>query len=128
MAYTAFDYTVPSGTQNGSQLAASAKANDLALRDPVALMGGMTGWAYSVTTSTATAGVPTEVVFAKGSERLKETYSYGTSGLLSKRARYYSTNNGTNYDAIVDSSGNFVESFSYDGSNNLVSTSWGTST
>ena len=126
MAYTAFDKTKPDATsQAGSAFGASAKANLLALRDALVLGGVVQGWNYSYT---GTASEPTDVVWTFGTEKIKQTHTWGTDGSLTKVAHYYSANTGTSYDNMADASGNFVCSFSYDGSGNLTSTTWGTST
>lgn len=126
MAYTAFDKTKPDATtQAGSAFGASTKSNLLALRDSV-VAGVVQGWNYSYTGTDA--GQPATVVWANGTERVQETYTWGTDGSLSKVVYRYSANSGTAYDTMVDSNGYFALSFAYDGSGNLTSTTWGTST
>ncbi len=86
----------------------------------------MPGWAYSYTGTDA--GLPATVVWSFGAERVQETYTWGTDSSLTKVAYRYSANSGTSYDAMADTSGNFVHTFTYDGSGNLTSSAWGTST
>ena len=125
MPYTAFDRTKPDATtQAGTAFGASAKSNLLALRDS-AVASTMQGWNYSYTGS---ASEPTTVVWSFGTERVQETYTWGTDGSVSKVAYRYSSNSGTAYDPMADASGNFVHTFTYDGSGNLTASSWGTST
>ena len=125
MTYTAFDKSKPDATsQAGTAFGQSAKANDNALRDAI-VASTMPGWAYSYT---GTASQPTTAVWSMGTEKVQETYTWGTDGSLTKVAYRYSADTGTNYEPLVDPSGNFVCTFSYDGSGNLTSTSWGTST
>ena len=125
MAYTAFDKSKPDATtQAGTAFGASTKSNLLALRDS-AVASTMQGWNYSYT---GTADQPTTVVWSNGTERVQESYTWGTDGTVTKVAYRYSSNSGTAYDAMADASGYFVHTFTYDGSGNLTASSWGTST
>lgn len=126
MAYTAYDKTKPDATtQAGAAFGASTKANLLALRDTV-VAGAVQGWNYSYTGTDA--GQPATVVWTFGTEKIQETYTWGTDASLTKVAYRYSSNTGTAYDPMADASGNFVHTFTYDGSGNLTASTWGTST
>lgn len=125
MAYTAFDKTKPDATtQAGTAFGASAKANLLALRDS-AVASTMQGWNYSYT---GTASQPTTVVWTNGTEKVQETYTWGTDGSVTKITYRYSSNTGTSYDTMVDSNGYHTHTFTYDGSGNLTASTWGTTT
>ena len=126
MAYTAFDKTKPDASvDDGADFGANTKANLLALRDALSLAGVVQGWNYSYT---GTASQPTDVIWTFGTEKIKQTHTWGTDGSLTKVAHYYSSNTGTSYSAMADASGNFVHTFTYDGSGNLTASTWGTST
>lgn len=127
MAYTAFDSSKPdASTQAGTPFGNSARSNLVALRDAIVSGGMVQGFNYSY--SGGSADQPTDVLFTRGTERIKLTHTWGTNGTVSKVACYYSSNTGTSYDPMADAAGLFVISFTYDGSLNLTSTTWGTST
>ncbi len=125
MTYNAYDGAKPApSSQNVPTAFDSTRYNLQALRDMVVAHGDAPGFAYSYT---GTSSQPTTELLTRGTEivKLVNTWSGST---LTKTAYYYSSNTGTSYDGMKDASGNFVESFSYDGSGYLTSTSWGTST
>ena len=126
MTYSAFDKTKPdAAVDDGADFGANTKNNLLALRDS-AVAGAVPGWNYGHTGTDA--GQPATAVWSFGTERVQETYTWGTDSSLTKVAYRYSADSGTNYSAMADTSGNFVHTFTYDGSGNLTASSWGTST
>ena len=92
------------------------------------------GWCYtnSYTLSEAspgTAALPNRVYMTYGSgitrKIVKAVLTY-TGSNITKRAMYYSEDNGNTYVPAGDPSGNYVQTLAYDGSSNLTSTTWGT--
>lgn len=78
MAYTQFDPAKPdAGTQNITQFATSVRTNLAAIRD-IAALGAAPGWNYSW--SGGTAEKPSVMLWSKGTERLRATCTWGTTG------------------------------------------------
>lgn len=116
MAYTALDLTKPDATtQTLTQMGTSERANFYALRDGD-FFGGESGWTYSQ--SGGTADEPTTMLWSKGTERIRITATWGTTGgnngNVTSATIAYSANSGTAYDTIetraatYDASGNFT--------------------
>lgn len=117
MTYTAFDGAKPSGASNGTNTCTEIKQNLAALRD-ADFFGGDIGWTYSQTGGTAEQ--PGDMIWSKGTERLKLTLAWGTtggsSGNVTAANLYYSSNSGGAYDLIEARSG-----LSYDTDGNFTS-------
>ena len=78
MPYTQFDPATPNpATQNITQFATSVRTNLAAIRD-IAALGAAPGWNYSW--SGGTADNPTTMLWSKGTERLRATCTWGTTG------------------------------------------------
>ena len=118
MTYPAFNPLKPDpSVDNGSDAFTGTRTNLLALRD-AALAGSLPGWDLSV--SGGTAERPTTWTYSKSTERLRLTITWGTTGGPNGKPQTvvseYSSNSGTDYDAIgtstlsYDSSGNFTAS------------------
>lgn len=137
MTYTAFNPALPDGgTQNGTAFSASARANLTAMRDQIVAMGGMSGFNYIA--SGGTAEQPAKLYYKRSTEVVRIDLTWGSSGgsdgNVTKAAYYYAANethasfptstSGT-YEGMVDGSGYYVQSFTYDSSANLTSTTWG---
>jgi hypothetical protein len=115
MSRTAFDETKPAGNQTGPSFAASANANDTALRD-ACLMGLAEG--FDLTVSGGTAGQPALFYWKKSTTWLRATPTWGSGagkdGNIVSMAWDLSTNSGSSYDAIgttalsFDTSGNLT--------------------
>lgn len=117
MAYTALDLAKPdAATQNGTQFAQSIRDNLKALRD-ADFIGGESGWTYSQ--SGGTASEPTTMLWSKGTERIRITATWGTTGgengNLTAATLAYSSNSGGAYDTIES------RTMTYDGSGNFTS-------
>lgn len=91
------------------------------------------GWSYtnSVTlgeASPGTASQPARIYSSYGSGGtkiiIKTVRTYNGSGRVTKRALYFSDNNGTNYVPLTDEDGNYVHNITYDGSNNVTQATW----
>lgn len=117
MAYTAFDPALPDGaSQNGTQFGQSSRNNLKALRD-ADFFGGDSGWTYSQ--SGGTASEPTTMLWSKGTERIRITATWGTTGgnngNVTTAVLEYSSNSGGVYDTIES------RTMTYDGSGNFTS-------
>jgi hypothetical protein len=127
MTYPALNKATPDPTQTGPNAVNSARTNLMALRDAIAALGGVQGFAYSW--SGGTADKPDIVLFSRTessiTEIVKVVLTWNADPSVTKAAYYYSANGGSSYDNMADSLGNFVMTVSYDGSGNVTSTSWG---
>lgn len=136
MAYTDYVATTPDPTtQTPGQAFTSDRANLLALRD--ALIGGtgfMPGWSCVAqntagTSPPTTPAAPDQLLFSKGTERLKCALTWATDGNgdRSKVTRIvvsYSANSGTLYDVIKGGSTNGYFNITYDANDNFLSSAW----
>ncbi len=121
MAYTLFDPTKPdAATQNGTSFAASARTNGAALRDACILGGGFPG--FNLAASGGTAAQPTQLLYSKGTERVRATLTWGTvggeAGNVTVAAYVYSANSGGLYETVG------TKTITYDASANVTATSW----
>lgn len=120
MAYTGLDLTKPDGaTQNGTQVLQSIRDNQRALRDMI-VSGFAAGWA--MTLSGGTAGQPAQILKSAGTERLRATLTWGTTGgeagNVTKSVYAYSSNSGGSYDTVG------TLSISYDSAGYVTGTTW----
>lgn len=136
MAYTALDATKPTTAQTRQAIVDSTRTNLDALRDAIAALGAVQGFAYYPTGGTAEQ--PTTIYFKRGSECVKVVLTWGSSGgsdgNVTKAAYYFAANethasfptstNGT-YDAMADASGDYVMTIGYDTNGNATSATWG---
>ena len=122
MAYTALDATKPAASQTGTQAIDSSRYNIMALRDALIANGVVQGFNYSW--SGGTADQPTYMIWSRSTERVRLTLTWSSSK-VTKIAYEYSSNSGSSYDPMADASGYYVETYTYDGSGYLTSTSWG---
>lgn len=102
MAYTQFDNSKPSASVNGTTFATDVRAQLAAIRDAT-FFGADSGWTYSQ--SGGTADRPTTMLFSKGTERMRYTLAWGTSGgpdgNVTSCTIAYSSNSGSSYDTIA---------------------------
>lgn len=120
MAYAALDVTKPDAvSQNVTQAFQSIRDNLRANRDMV-ILGEAFGW--PMTPSGGSADQPAVITYALGTERLRATLTYGTTGgadgNVTQAVYAYSSNSGASYDTIK------TETISYDASGNVTGTSW----
>ena len=119
MPYTQFDPAKPdAATQNITAFAASVRTNLAAIRD-IAALGAAPGWNYSW--SGGTADNPTTMLWSKGTERLRATCTWGTTGGATDNltvAVFAYSADGTTYDTIG------TQAIAYDASGNVTSTTW----
>lgn len=130
MAYNALDTAHPVVTGTRTAEIDKTRQNIAALRDSIASFGGMQGFNYNYgIAGGGTAEQPTEMVFEKDPDRIYVALTWGTSGgsagNVIKAAFYYSSNSGVAYSPMVDDSGNYVMSLTYDADSILVATTWG---
>jgi hypothetical protein len=127
--YTAFNSTKPdpASTDGGGTTLDHVRRNLLAVRDMVIMYGMVPGWNYSY--SGGTAEQPADVLFTKSisgvNHKVKLTHTYNGDGTVQKVACYYSADNAATWDNLDDDAGNFVQTFTYDGSANLIASTWG---
>lgn len=134
--FTAFDKAKPTTAQTRQAAIDAIRTNLLAI---VAAMvaSGVTapGWNYtnSVTLGEGTPGTadkPLRIYYKFGTGGttiwIKAVVTWnGTTGNPDKIAFYYSDDNAGTYANLVDTSGNYVLTISYDASNNVTATTWG---
>lgn len=126
MAYTALNKARPDPALNTPQMANDARTNIQAMRDALVACGVVQGFNYSF--SGGTADQPTNMLYTRTeggiTEIVKVVLTWDANGNATKAAYYYSANNGSTYDAMVDSNGNYVINFTIDASFNVTSTTW----
>lgn len=119
MTYVAFDKTKPDGTANGTTTLTHVRENLAAMRDAVVL-GAMKGWNYSV--SGGTAEQPQYVFLKNGTDWVRQTLTWGTSGGADGNVTVivaeFSANSGGAYDAIG------TLTVAYDTAGNVTTTTW----
>lgn len=119
MPYIQFDQTKPTGTANGSVTLQHVRENLAAIRD-IAALGAAIGWNY--TWFGGTAENPENTRLDRGTERLRATITWGTSGGADGNATQivfaYSQNSGGTYETIG------TQAIAYDASGNVTSTTW----
>lgn len=100
--------------------------NLLALRAMMAAGGSPYGWGR---TQTGPDGEPTADIFAKGTERIRISFTWGTTGgadgNTTKEVYEYSADSGSNYYPMLDSEGNYVATYTYSTAFICTSESWG---
>lgn len=120
MPYTAFNKDKPIwGADDGTTTMQHIRNNLAALRDMV-VAGTMVGWPATI--SGGTADQPTQVLHSNGTERLRETITWGTVGGATGNPQSivyaYSSNSGGAYDTIG------TITYTYDASGNVTSWAW----
>lgn len=119
MAYTHYAPATPNPDQTGTQFATSARQNLLALRD-AARVGTMPNW--NMATAGGTAEQPATITYSNGTERLRMTLTWGTSGAtdgaVTAIAYAYSNDSGSSYDAMG------TETMTYDAGGNVTAINW----
>lgn len=129
MTYTAFDPALPNtgSGQTRQEAYDSIRANLVALRDVIVATGLAPG--FNATPSGGTAEQPGVWTFAKGTERIKVTQTWGTTGgedgNVIKAVFEYSSDSGSNYDPMADDAGNYVVTIAFDSDGNVTGTTWG---
>jgi len=126
MAYDPFTDGKPVATDTGLQAIDYMRENLMALRDAVTA-GAMPGWNYAP--SGGTNDEPAQIVYSKGTERVRGSLTWGTTGgedgNVTKVVWEYSSNSGTLYEAMDDASGNYVENIAYNTDGTIASITWG---
>lgn len=125
MAYTLFDPATPASSQTGTAFATSARNNLNAIRDAAILGGGFPG--FNLAASGGTADQPTQLLYSKGTERVRATLTWGTvggeAGNVTVAVYAYSANSGADYTTTPNGAIG-TKTISYDASGNVVSTTW----
>lgn len=119
MAYTPFVKNKPDIADTGGTVIDNTRINLMALRDAV-VTGRLVGWAMS--TSGGSADRPAVMSWAKGTEIIRATVTWGTSGGSKYNptviAYDYSSDTGTTYVAIG------TLTLTYDVNGNMTSSAW----
>jgi hypothetical protein len=120
MAYVHFDKGNPDATtQTLAQMGQSMRDNLKAIRDMVAA-GTLIGW--NGTPSGGTADQPAVITHSKGTERIRETITWGSTGGATGNPQVilyeYSSNSGTSYDTIG------TLTYTFDASGNVTAWAW----
>jgi hypothetical protein len=127
MAYTLFNGALPNGaSQNGTQFGQSARDNLNAVRDACILGGGFPGFNMA-SNVTPTAAQPTQLLYSKGTERVRATLTWGTvggeAGNVTVAVYAYSANSGADYTTTPNGAIG-TKTITYDGSGNVTATTW----
>jgi hypothetical protein len=131
MAYDPFRPSVPttagSPTPTRQATIDDTRKNLMALRDLLVAFGMVQGFDYSV--AGGSAEEPAQVFYKKGTEWVRLDLTWGTTGgedgNVTKFAMYYSSNSGGAYDPLADDAGEYVATYTYDGSGNCTAVAWG---
>lgn len=120
MAYTAFDATKPDATaQNGTQFAQAIRNNQAAMRDAI-VCGTFPWWNFSK--SGGTAEQPTTILYKKGTDWLRITLTWGTTGgadgNVTVAVYAFSSNSGGAYDTIA------TKTITWDAAGLITATTW----
>lgn len=119
MAYTPFVSDKPNIADTGTAVIDNTRQNLMALRD-ACVAGVLAGWA--LTASGGTAEYPTQLLYSKGTERVRLTITWGSSGgaLYNPQTIVYaySADSGGLYDTI----GTLTNT--YDTNGYLTAASW----
>lgn len=126
MSYTLFDGALPNGaSQNGTAFGQSARDNLNAVRDACIMGGGFPG--FNLAVSGGTAEQPTQLLYSKGTERVRVTLTWGTTGgeagNVTVAVYAYSANSGADYTTTPNGAIGTL-TITYDASANVVSTLW----
>jgi len=119
MVYTSFTEGKPDIVDTGGDVIDTTRENLMALRDAI-VMGMLVSWDLSA--SGGTAKEPTTLLYSKGTERIRATVTWGTSGGSDGGPTSilweYSADSGSTYDVI----GTLSATFDVDG--NVTASSW----
>ena len=126
MAYTLYDPTKPDATaQTLTQMGQSERANFNAIRDAAICGGGFFG--FNLAVSGGSADQPAQLLYSKGTERVKVALTWGTAGgeagSVTVAAYAYSNNSGTDY-TVTPNGPIGTKTITYDATGNVVSTLW----
>ena len=121
MTYAAFDATKPDPSSQGiTAFGQSIRDNMKAIRDAAIMGGGFYGWNLAV--AGGTAEQPATLTYAKGTERVRTSLTWGTAGgeagNVTVALYEYSSNSGGAYSTIG------TKTITYDPSANVTATTW----
>lgn len=119
MAYVEYDEGLPAGTRTGPETVSDIQLNENALRDMI-VSGGSVNW--PMVASGASEEEPTQLLYSKGTEKLKLTLAWGTTaganGNVASILYEYSSDSGSNYDTMG------TKTFTYNTSGDVTETGW----
>ena len=125
--YAPFEEGKPDpATQNGLNAFDSTRENMEALRDAV-VMGTMSGWNLAVSGGTAEA--PTQYLYTLGTQRVRATLTWGTSGGADgnvEKVKYEYSSDGSTWDDMGSATNPTYSTvtISYDADSNVTGTGW----
>ena len=125
--YAEYQETKPTAADAGTAVADNTRTNLLALRDAAVSGGGPVGW--NINTITYTSGKITQIIYSKGTERIKIDFTYvvggAADGNVQDETYRYSSDSGTSYVLMIATGfSNAKRTYSYDGSGNLTGATW----
>ena len=119
MVYVPFVSDKPDIVDTGAQVIDDSRQNLMALRDAV-VAGNLVGWAMAATGGTP--AEPTQILYSKGTERIRLTITWGTTGGEDGNpvtvVYAYDGDAGASYDTI----GTWTGTYDVDG--NLTAEAW----
>ena len=119
MAYVEYDEGLPVGTRTGPETVSDIQLNENALRDMI-VSGGSVNWPMEA--SGPSEEEPTQLLYSKGTEKLKLTLVWGTvagaDGNVASILYEYSSDTGGSYETMG------TKTFTYDTSGNVTATGW----
>lgn len=122
MAYNDFQDSKPVSSDDIGDYTDSIRENLMAMRDAFISGFGMPGWDYAPTTGTGTTEQPQYMIWSKGTEQVRLTLTWGSSGgadgNVTQIVGAYSSNSGGSYDTIG------TKAIAYDSDGNVTSTTW----
>lgn len=123
MSYTAFNELLPdAATQAGTAFAQSTRDNLVAMRDMIASIGAAPGFNASI--GAGTMPQVTQWLYKQGAYWIRADVTW-TDGRPTKVAYYASTNSGVAWSPLMDKSGYYVKTITYDGSGYFNQSTWG---
>lgn len=126
MAYTPYDPTKPdAAAQTLTQMGTSQRNNFNSVRDACILGGGFFG--FNLAVSGGTAAQPAQLLYSKGTERVRALLTWGTvggeAGNVTVAVYAYSANSGVDY-TVTPNGAIGTKTVTYDASGNVLSTLW----
>jgi hypothetical protein len=119
MVYVPFVSDTPDITDTGAVVINNTRENLMALRDAI-VAGALVDWDMAATGGTAEE--PTQILYSKGTERVRLTVTWGTTGGEDGNPKTivyaYDGDGGASYDTIGTWTG------TYDASGNLTAETW----
>ena len=135
MSYNPFNAAKPdAATDSIAQVTTETRSNFVALRDHLVTFGSMPGWAGQAqnsdgSTPPADATKPEQWLYSRGTERIRVSMTYGTSGGATDNVVSavfeYSNDSGSTWAPIADTDYPLGKlTINYDNDSNVIGYSW----